>query len=99
MHGFISLKHNKSPDIYEINTELQDLFLYSGKEKPEIYLDANFRGGISTFANLACKDEVMLGCQKLSNDIESGKIVDIVKSYENTLGDYLFLIATKEAVA
>jgi hypothetical protein len=38
-----------------------DLFLYAGKHKPSIYLDARVRGGIATFAALAEATEVETG--------------------------------------
>jgi hypothetical protein len=74
---------------------LQDLFLYSGKYRPEIYLDENVRSGISTFALLASADEIAAGCQRLAADINTGRITEIVKKYENNHGDYLFVIADK----
>ncbi|MEH1935781.1 MAG: methyltransferase domain-containing protein [Nostoc sp.] len=82
---------------YSISENLQDLFLYSGKHRPEIYLDANVRSGISTFALLASADEIAAGCQRLAADINTGRISEIVKKYENNQGDYLFVIADKVA--
>jgi len=80
---------------YSISENLQDLFLYSGKYRPEIYLDENVRSGISTFALLASADEIAAGCQRLAADINTGRITEIVKKYENNHGDYLFVIADK----
>ncbi|MEH2026517.1 class I SAM-dependent methyltransferase [Nostoc sp.] len=80
---------------YSISKNLQDLFLYSGKYRPEIYLDENVRSGISTFALLASADEIAAGCQRLAADINTGRITEIVKKYENNHGDYLFIIADK----
>ncbi|MEH1943143.1 MAG: methyltransferase domain-containing protein [Nostoc sp.] len=80
---------------YSISENLQDLFLYSGKHRPEIYLNENIRSGISTFALLASADEIATGCQKLAADINTGRIAEIVKKYENNHGDYLFVIADK----
>ncbi|MEH2242273.1 class I SAM-dependent methyltransferase [Nostoc sp.] len=82
---------------YYISENLQDLFLYSGKHRPEIYLDENVRSGISTFALLAYADEIAAGCQRLAADINTGRITEIIKKYENNLGDYLFVIASKIA--
>ncbi|MEH1882957.1 class I SAM-dependent methyltransferase [Nostoc sp.] len=84
---------------YSISKNLQDLFLYSGKYRPEIYLDENVRSGISTFALLASADEIATGCQKLAADINTGRITEIVKKYENNQGDYLFVIADKVATS
>lgn len=80
---------------YSVQENLQDLFLYSGKHRPELYLNANFRSGISTFALLASTDEITAGCQKLAADIKSGRITNIIKKYEHCQGDYLFVIAYK----
>lgn len=87
----------KSVDIelYYISESLQDLFLYSGKHRPEIYLDENVRSGISTFALLASAKEIAAGCEKLAADIHTGRITEIVKKYESDQGDYLFVIAEK----
>ena len=46
---------------YEVQTDLQDFFLYSGKHRPEMYLDPHVRAGISTFAALADASEVEEG--------------------------------------
>ncbi|QKQ75822.1 class I SAM-dependent methyltransferase [Nostoc sp. TCL240-02] len=80
---------------YFISKNLQDLFLYSGKYRPEIYLDENIRSGISTFALLASPEEITIGCQRLVADINTGRITDIINKYENNHGDYLFVIAEK----
>jgi ubiquinone/menaquinone biosynthesis C-methylase UbiE len=80
---------------YEVRTDLQDLFLYSGKHRPEMYLDPRVRAGISTFAALADAAEVEAGCQKLSQDIESGHIVEVMGRYRHAHGDYLFVVGEK----
>ncbi|MBN3994130.1 MAG: methyltransferase domain-containing protein [Nostoc sp. NMS2] len=78
---------------YSISENLQDLFLYSGKYRPEIYLDENVRAGISTFALLASANEITTGCQRLAADINTGHITEIVNKYKNNQEDYLFLVA------
>ncbi|MEH1848254.1 MAG: methyltransferase domain-containing protein [Nostoc sp.] len=87
--------HSGDIEYYSISENLQDLFLYSGKHRPEIYLDENVRSGISTFALLASADEIAAGCQRLEADINTGRITEIVNKYENNQGDYLFIIADK----
>ncbi|AFY31136.1 class I SAM-dependent methyltransferase [Calothrix sp. PCC 7507] len=82
-------------EVYSVSKNLQDLFLYSGKHRPELYLDSNVRSGISTFALLASRDEITTGCQRLAADIECGMITKIIKKYDHAQGDYLFLIANK----
>lgn len=77
---------------YRVAEDLRDLFLYSGKFKPEMYLDANFRANISTFALLAESSEVESGGERLQADIRSGKIGEIIKKHEQE-SDYLFVIA------
>ncbi len=80
---------------YFIQPDLNDLFLYSGKHDPKLYLESKVRQGISSFSSLANADEVEKGLKILKEDIASGKITDIIKKYENTDGDYLFIIVKK----
>lgn len=80
---------------YEIKDNLKDLFLYSGKSNPSMYLDPSVRAGISTFAKLADNDEIQTGCKRLAEDIESGKISLIQSRFEHSDGDYLFVVAEK----
>jgi hypothetical protein len=85
-----------STEPYEVQRGLQDLFLYSGKHRPELYLDPRVRAGISTFAALAEPSEVEDGCRKLSQDIASGRIVEVIAGYQHVQGDYLFVVGEKE---
>jgi ubiquinone/menaquinone biosynthesis C-methylase UbiE len=78
-----------------VTNQLQDLFLQSGKYRPEIYLDTAVRAGISSFAALAHADEIKDGLVELENDIHTGKINKIIEPYESTEGDYMFVAATK----
>jgi ubiquinone/menaquinone biosynthesis C-methylase UbiE len=80
---------------YFISDGLKDLFLYAGKNKPELYLDAEIRKGISSFAALANADEVEEGLSKLKNDMELGRFEDVKAKFNSDLGDYLFIIAQK----
>ncbi|MGC1204673.1 MAG: class I SAM-dependent methyltransferase [Flavobacteriaceae bacterium] len=89
--GFKVLKTDK----YFIKPDLQDKFLYCGKQKPDLYFDENIRHGISSFSSLANKKEVEKGLFELKKDFDSGKITEIIKSYENDSGDYLYLIGEK----
>lgn len=83
-------------DKYDIQPNLQDKFLYCGKQNPELYFNEQIRNGISSFSSLANQKEVEKGLSQLRFDIDNGKINKIMKSYENNLGDYLFIIAKKE---
>ncbi len=82
-------------DKYFINPDLQDQFLYCGKQNPELYFDDQIRSGISSFSSLANRTEVEQGLSNLRKDIDNGKIKDIIKSYENDSGDYLYIIGKK----
>lgn len=81
---------------FEVPCDLQDLFLHSGKYKPEIYLQPEVRAGISTFANLASEEEVSEGCRQLEQDIQSGRINQVIADYATPSGDYVFVAAEKE---
>ncbi len=81
---------------YFVRPNLQDLFLYAGKHNPSLYFDEKVRHGISSFSSLANKEEVEKGLSALRTDIASGKIHEIIKRYENTLGDYLYVIGRKK---
>ncbi len=89
--------HGVQVDRYEVRDDLQDLFLYSGKHSPRLYLDQGFRAGISTFAGLAGREEVAEGCARLASDIESGRFTEISDRCAGSLGDYTFIIASKSA--
>lgn len=81
---------------YEIKHDLQDYFLYSGKYRPEIYLDPVLRMSMSTFAALAESREVEEGCNLLEADIHSGRIYQVIDSYDvKEEGDYLFITGNK----
>lgn len=82
-------------DKWFIQPDLQDKFLYCGKHNPELYFDKQIRCGISSFSSLANRSEVEQGLLKLREDINSGKINEIINSYANDLGDYLFIIGKR----
>jgi ubiquinone/menaquinone biosynthesis C-methylase UbiE len=83
-------------ETYEVQPDLQDFSLYSGKHRPEIYLSEAVRQGISTFASLADPSKVETGCQRLRADIQSGRIYQVIQGYRHDQGDYLFIVATKD---
>lgn len=85
-------------DPYFITPDLQDQFLYCGKQHPELYFNEQVRQGISSFSSLANKKEVEQGLSELRKDIDDKKIGAIIKSYENDMGDYLYIIGEKSAV-
>ncbi len=81
---------------YFVQPDLQDHFLYSNKFRPEQYLRPEVRNGASSFTIYSEPEEVASGLALLEADIASGKINEVMKQYENDLGDYLFLVATKQ---
>jgi SAM-dependent methyltransferase len=80
---------------YFVKPDLQDLFLYSGKHNPELYLSPVVRNGISSFTSIADINEVKKGLDNLQEDINSGKINEIINAYKNKLGDYIFIVGQK----
>lgn len=86
-----------TPVPWFIPKNLEDKFLYSGKENPSLYLEASVRNGISSFTALAHQSEVNQGLTRLKRDIKSGEISEIIAQHQNTLGDYLYIIGSKPA--
>lgn len=80
---------------YFVHEELQDHFLYSNKSRPEQYLRPEIRNGASSFTVYANQEEVTAGLIQLEQDIANGEVWDIIKQYENDLGDYIFYVAEK----
>lgn len=54
-----------------LSTNLSDLFAASGWCQPEIYLDAQVRNGISTFAKMP-ENDLKLGLKRLTRDLDHG---------------------------
>ena len=81
---------------FDISPDLEDFFLYSGKQRPEMYLSDSVRAGISSFRNGFCSiEELESGLSKLRADIDSSQIDTVVSSYNNSGGDYMFVRANK----
>jgi ubiquinone/menaquinone biosynthesis C-methylase UbiE len=82
---------------FEVTAETADLFLYSGKHRPERYLDPSVRQGISTFRRLEGADEAELtsGLARLAADIKTGAIGAVIAAHQHPDGDYLFVRATR----
>lgn len=70
-----------------------DLFLYSGKHQPHLYLDERVRANISSFANLADPDELGIGLERLKHDLARGRFEHATSEYEDVGGDYLYIAA------
>lgn len=82
---------------YSVKPDLEDHFLYCGKQNPELYFDENVRHGISSFSSLANREEVERGLAELKKDMQNGKINEVMNAHEKDLGDYLFIIGRKPA--
>jgi ubiquinone/menaquinone biosynthesis C-methylase UbiE len=81
---------------YFIETDLQDLFLYSGKHNPAMYLDGAVRSNISSFASLSNEMEIAQGLVKLSSDIDSLQFLRVKSAFDEKTGDYLMLEFSKD---
>ena len=80
---------------FMVTNRLTDHFLYSGKHRPEMYLDSEMRAGISSFHLSVFGNEVENGLEQLRCDIASGRITEVMASYESKHGDYLFVMGQK----
>lgn len=80
---------------YQVSPTLEDFFLYSGKHRPEMYLQASVRAGISSFRELCDIDELTSGLEKLEKHLASGDFHRLNLSKESGGGDYLFLVLEK----
>ena len=79
---------------FEVTPALQDFFLYSGKQRPEVYLSEAVRRGISSFRNGLCSAaEKRDGVARLAADIESGAVESVMREYQHSGGDYAFVAA------
>jgi SAM-dependent methyltransferase len=76
-----------------VTNALEDLFLYSGKHRPELYLDPAIRANISSFADLAHTTEVQDGLARLALDVHSGAFAAVKARYDTEAGDYAFITA------
>jgi ubiquinone/menaquinone biosynthesis C-methylase UbiE len=90
--GFTSVR----VEPFHVTCDLQDLFLYAGKERPELYLDPAVRANISSFRTLCDESERVSGLGALESDLRSGAFEAVARRYASTLGDYAFVIADTE---
>ncbi|MCD9853344.1 methyltransferase domain-containing protein [Epilithonimonas sp. JDS] len=104
MPSFETIKNNlqntgfeiKNIEKYNIKDDLQDRFLYIGKNNPKIYFDANIRKGISSFADLANKNEIEEGLKLLETDLIKGDFYNVRSNFKENRGDYIFVVAKKK---
>jgi ubiquinone/menaquinone biosynthesis C-methylase UbiE len=78
---------------FYVTNELQDLFLYSGKYRPYLYLDSVVRANISSFATLAPSDELERGLAQLNTDLQDTAFASVQSRYNTEEGDYAFVVA------
>lgn len=78
---------------WQVPPDIVDLFWYAGKDRPELYFDARFRNGISSFRLHCPADELESGLAQLRRDLDSGRWRDIRASVENNIGDYCFFVS------
>ncbi|SDF10892.1 class I SAM-dependent methyltransferase [Epilithonimonas hungarica] len=103
MPSFVELKGNlenigfkvEAVEKYDIKDNLEDKFLYIGKNNPKIYFDSIIRNGISSFASLTNKDEVEIGLKNLENDLIKGEFDSVKSNFPDNKGDYVFIKAKK----
>ena len=80
---------------YDVTPDLKDFFLCCGKLQPQRYLDPSIRSGISSFADAPDQDEIARGVQRIADDIESGRIRDVMRKFAYDGGDYMFTVAER----
>ena len=80
---------------YVVGADLRDWFLLCGKNRPELYLDANVRAGISMFSAARDQAEITAGVEKLRDNIGSGRIGEVQRKYAWDGGDYTFTVAVR----
>lgn len=74
---------------YWVSPRLQDMFLYSGKYRPELYLSEEIRNGISSFHLFCSQKELAAGLHNLEADIQSGRIKTVQNQYRSPAGEYM----------
>ncbi len=80
---------------FEVTEDLEDLFLYAGRFRPQLYLDPRVRAGISAFALINDKAALQDGLDRLAGDIRSGRIQAVIEAARSPLGDYLWVVAER----
>jgi ubiquinone/menaquinone biosynthesis C-methylase UbiE len=78
-----------------VTHEVHDVFLYAGKERPELYFDPEIRANIPSFASRCKIEELMNGLQHLKRDILSGKFSQVAESCRVGQADYAYIVARK----
>lgn len=58
-------------------------------------LSQSIRNGISAFHGFNPPVEMKDGLDQLTKDIDSGNVENMIEEYDNVVGDYLFIHASK----
>lgn len=74
-----------------VTPDLQDLFLYSGEHRPELYLNPAVRANISFFALFAAPAKLNAGLAQLAADLQSGAFASVRPRYTTDMGDMRIL--------
>jgi ubiquinone/menaquinone biosynthesis C-methylase UbiE len=80
---------------YDVTQTLADLFLYSGKQRPWLYLQPMVRQNMSQFVRWCDRNELAHGLARLENDIDSGAFPNVAARYPTLNGDCAFLVARR----
>lgn len=83
---------------FHITETTQDRFFYSGKHRPEIYLDAQVRANMSPF-RLIEHAELTAGLAALKADIDSGQVAEKIAAADDGDGDYCVLSYNKNCAS
>ena len=79
---------------FPLPKDITDLFAAAGWDKPELYLDANVRKGISSFAKMS-REEKEKGIKQLERDLKNGnwdKKYGDLRNRESYNAGYRFLV-------
>ena len=80
---------------FQVRDSLQDLFLYAGRQRPALYLDAAVRANISSFARLCPPGELHDGLAALQADLHAGRADTLATLPDEPAGDYAFVVARR----
>ena len=76
-----------------VSNQLQDLFLYAGKHRPQLYLEPSVRANMSSFARLTSAQELQVGLARLKADLQSGAFAAVKNRFATEMGDYAVVSA------
>lgn len=92
-HGFNQIEIST----HKVNPidEPVDICTYACKYRPHLFLDPKIRMGTSPLQIPEYHQEIEEGCKKLSKDIETGKIWEVIGQYEHDLGEGVVISAMR----